>query len=317
MNRYFFQSSRDAHEEIERLFDFMWPTAAAMWNMRWQVKGYLEAVEGVTDNQLKARFTEGSGIRRANLRRSCVQISWHEQQEVFAGFVLANTIAVYESWVEALLDELNTTYETYKIPFVSIDNREVGTRGIVWAIQSLTASESVIMKAQFYDAAKSQADYSMCRVPMLMTCFRFYKELRNAAMHGGGRAKQRLIEAYQRFEPNANIGDLGVSEVPEHVAPILDQKTPLSLRGVVGFTSVIHKLIATVDAECLRAANAEVAFLTRWREHRPKLVELTKRGNRHITRVEGVCSSIGFPKPADANALCEWLNVKGLVRFTS
>src|SRR4051794_1493616 len=38
MARYlFFKYSRSTFGQISELFDFIWPTAAALWNLRWQV----------------------------------------------------------------------------------------------------------------------------------------------------------------------------------------------------------------------------------------------------------------------------------------
>jgi hypothetical protein len=37
----FFRSSRAAYQQVAELFDFVWPTAAALWNLRWQVRDLL------------------------------------------------------------------------------------------------------------------------------------------------------------------------------------------------------------------------------------------------------------------------------------
>ncbi len=40
--RYFFAASESAHDQFTSIFDFVSPTLAAAWNLRWQVRGFLE-----------------------------------------------------------------------------------------------------------------------------------------------------------------------------------------------------------------------------------------------------------------------------------
>ena len=79
MPKYFFTATASAHAQITGLFNFVWPTAAAMWNLRWQVNGYLQVVPDATVEQLRARFTEGADINGANFRRACVEHTWDQQ----------------------------------------------------------------------------------------------------------------------------------------------------------------------------------------------------------------------------------------------
>ena len=100
---YFFTATENAHRQITRLFDFIWPTATAMWDLRWQVAGYLAVAPNTTKAQLDGRFAEGSNISGANLKRACVEHTWEEQKELFARIVLVNSISIYEGWIEEVL----------------------------------------------------------------------------------------------------------------------------------------------------------------------------------------------------------------------
>ena len=103
----FLQASKRVARRITDIFDFAWPTAAAIWNLRWQVAGYLSVVPDATPQELSGRFLAGSGIRGANLRKSCIKTTWDEQQQEFAKFLLIEFCALYESWCEDALAELN------------------------------------------------------------------------------------------------------------------------------------------------------------------------------------------------------------------
>ena len=52
MKPLFFSASNDVISQITDLYDFVWPTASAIWNLRWQVKGFVNEV-GVDVNDQK------------------------------------------------------------------------------------------------------------------------------------------------------------------------------------------------------------------------------------------------------------------------
>lgn len=89
----FFETSRQTSKQVTEIFDFLWPTAAAMWNLRWQVEGYLRIRPDATVGELENRFVLGSSIHGANIRKACSELSWDEQQEEFAKFLLINILS--------------------------------------------------------------------------------------------------------------------------------------------------------------------------------------------------------------------------------
>jgi hypothetical protein len=89
-----FQETDEAASEITRLFDFVWPTAVALWNLRWQVDGFLNAVPNASYADVASRFVVGSGIHGADIRAMSRNSNWEEQKARFAEFVLTNVFAV-------------------------------------------------------------------------------------------------------------------------------------------------------------------------------------------------------------------------------
>jgi hypothetical protein len=98
-----YKCARDAHEQITRLWDFMSPTIVAMWNLRWQVQGFLTVRPESTQQELVQRFALGSSIRGNEIKRACVDNSWEEQQGRFASILLTNTIAIFEEFLDGLV----------------------------------------------------------------------------------------------------------------------------------------------------------------------------------------------------------------------
>ena len=69
---------------MAEVFIFIWPTATALWNLRWQVRGFLDTVDNASQDQLSRRFVEGVDLPESDLRRTCVEQIWEQQKEQFA-----------------------------------------------------------------------------------------------------------------------------------------------------------------------------------------------------------------------------------------
>ena len=108
MARYlFFETSRSAFQQVSDLFDFVWPTAVALWNLRWQVQGFAGTKTHVTKAELHGRFVLGSGVHSANIARACLDTTWEEHQGQFAKFLLIDLFALYEGWLSTRPQELS------------------------------------------------------------------------------------------------------------------------------------------------------------------------------------------------------------------
>jgi hypothetical protein len=75
---------------------------AALWNLRWQVRGYIDTIPHASPDTLEKRFVLGSGVHGANLRRACVDITWEQQQEEMAAVVLVNVLAIYDDYANQI-----------------------------------------------------------------------------------------------------------------------------------------------------------------------------------------------------------------------
>jgi hypothetical protein len=87
--------SRDAHAQITQLSDFISPTIVAMWNLRWQVQGFVAAFPEAKQADIVQRFALGSKTKGNELKRACIDNSWEEQKRRFSSVLLINTISVF------------------------------------------------------------------------------------------------------------------------------------------------------------------------------------------------------------------------------
>ena len=64
--KFFFPETNIAEKQISELFSFVWAAAPALWNLRWQVDGFLRAAPDASEKEITDRFILGSDIHGAN-----------------------------------------------------------------------------------------------------------------------------------------------------------------------------------------------------------------------------------------------------------
>jgi hypothetical protein len=312
----FFRSSRYIFNEITALFDFLWPTAAAMWNLRWQVNGYLQVRPDASDRELLNRFTMGSNIHGANLKHACVNLTWEEQQKKFAKFLLVNIISLYESYLSLVIQELDLSLSNKKkkdikanLQFPTSENE-----GVWNAIKDITTPESDLMKIGFYPILlKNKRNYKS-NLDNLMICYRYFKECRNSFAHAGSIADDKVLDAYSNFNVIATKVNLGVSEVPEYFPVVAGQPVHISLRGVVGLCDIILKIIVTLDAEFSRSKYTEIVFKKYWNEINGRKYTLkTSDKNKRERQIEKLINKLGLPTPESIDGFEFFLRDNGMV----
>lgn len=304
MKPLFFSASNDVISQITDLYDFVWPTASAIWNLRWQVKGFVNevGVDNVNDQKLLDRFDWGSGIHGVNLRRACLERSWAEQQEQFARFLLINLCALYEGWLDSIQGSLGFSKDlSNQLQFPSSIDKNGKPRGVFNAITEITVRKSSLVQNTFYPTLISHKKNSLANLNHLLICYRYFKECRNCLAHRGGLANQLTQDKYSEFAAIASPINLNVLEVPEHFPAISGTPVKVSLRGVVGFGDIIIKIIATLDAELACCAQSDQELTSRfkeWANHRGKSsVSLKKDPAARCNQIRRLISKLDFPEP--------------------
>lgn len=305
----YFTASKEIAKRLTEVFDFAWPTAAAMWNLRWQVDGFLRANPEATDSILQQRFINGSGIRGANLRRSCVEWSWKMQQQQFAKFLLIEFCALYEAWIDAVFNEIgqnNGLGKQFQFP-------TNGTNGIGNALAVLQANISPELAATIYPALQTNKKYDPSHLNQLLICYRYFKECRNVLVHYGGIATPRAAQSYAAYSA-LSAATLGVTEMPEH-CPIANvgDSVELQLRGVVGFGEIVLKLISTLDVELSKTTHAEAALRDRWLSVTGKKRDLPADPHDKRHAVIKLIRKLDLPTPQSPDLLIPLLKRHGLI----
>jgi hypothetical protein len=311
-NQLFFRSSRAAYDQVTELYDFVWPASAALWNLKWQVAGYSAQNPKVTQEELNSRFVLGSGIHGVNLRYSCIDSSWEQQQAQFAKFLLIDLFAIYEAWLETTLSSLNKKVLVTKFQFPTVSKRGSPSDGIGFALGRLHQNESSILKGTIYPALLTHKKNSLAHLEALLICYRCFKECRNSLMHRGAIADQRTEDAYTSYSA-LTAADLGLRDYPQCPAIVTGKEVRLLIRGVVGFSDAILHLIATLDAEFARTHAAEAEFQAQWLNinGRGKMLKAdpAKRGRK----ISKLVARLKIPEPASTSGLEAYLRAKHLL----
>ena len=143
----FFASSQAFHTQLTALYDLVNPTAAAMWNLRWQVRGYLDQRPEVDNRELFGRFVTGSGIGSANLRRHCAERGWEEQIGELALLAIFGAIGLYEGWVASL--EVGTADQRQRLQFPSRGVNGRTALGVQDTVTALQANPSTLINLAY------------------------------------------------------------------------------------------------------------------------------------------------------------------------
>jgi hypothetical protein len=310
MPYYFFPATRAAGKQITELFDFVWPTAASLWNLRWQVAGFLKEVPQSSPKELNDRFVFGSKIHGANLKRACVETSWLSQQHLLAGIILTNAFSVYEHWSDEILSSVGMGTESGKV--LQFDDEPSGRPGLPSTVHTICTVESQILKPAYYSIFRNNPKYSWSIMGNLLLCYRYFKELRNCQIHNGGIANEKAEAAYRNFAPVATKASLGMKGELIHEPLVKGRETLLHLRGVVGFCDILLRMMITVDAELTRSVQADAVLDAAFRNAKIRFTFSSNPQRRHMQTIK-CCKAIGLPKPANASAIQRFLIDKRFV----
>jgi hypothetical protein len=276
MRRRMFSATINFFDEYSRVNDFAQICAASVWTMRWQVKGFF-AEAGFYDtpsirpkeSELRSRFLAGSGLNGANFRTLVDGQTWADQSSILAEMVLLAFISIFEGWSDALGDEVGITREQREAlqwPSYSVyprrNNFGAPRPGIDAAISAGRLNISAIMSTCFYPVYKNDRKYSLGQLDELMICYRYWKEVRNALAHSGGRATSRLMSEDGRLTP-LSPSSMGVNRIPRINGLVLDEQVSVELYDVLGLGDVLHRIAVTVDAELSETDKAELIMLAR------------------------------------------------------
>jgi len=290
--KFAFEETDDAMAEITRLYDFIWPTALALWNLRWQVDGYMRAAPDASYSDFQARFAAGSDIRGADVRSMIAKTTWDEQKGRFAEVLLTNLFAIYENWADLLTDRV-TGFKGKDLAYYGNGTSD----GVLAFLAAVNKAQSQVMSSCFKSTFERHKDYHLPILEEMLKCYRYFKEIRNCLAHKGAIADQRVADSYASFQPVSSAASLKTKETIQHSHVVVGQRVDLSLRGVVGFSAIMRRLMVSIDAAISGSSIAEQHALERLRQVGGPRRVLNARPRRQQQQVSKVYTVAGLPAP--------------------
>lgn len=321
-DKLFLKCSVNTANALTNLFDFVWPASVALWNLQWQAKGFIAQVPEATVEELHARFVLGSGVRGANLKQLAADTAWEDLQQWFARLLLSESFALFEGWIEAAFEELQVPLsirgqgkssldKKFQFPSKFNAGKVVDGVGAALAKVQLNVSTGLVSNC-IYPVLIKNKKYALADLEKLMICYRAFKEVRNDFIHHGGIASLKAEECFMAFDA-LNAGNLGLKEKPELPQVVDGQPIRLSIRGVVGLSDVVLRLIATLDSELVNSRYGDALVKKRWLYTHNGVVTVAAAGlkrDAHLTRLVRQCA---LPKPVALTALFGYLSAAGMV----
>ncbi|MFF9432103.1 hypothetical protein [Streptomyces sp. NPDC014746] len=304
MQQFFFAESKSFGTRVEQLFSFIHPASVALWNLRWQVQGFVSASPDATESQLSGRFASGSGISANNLKQVCIETPWEEQLGQFAQIVGANMIALYEGWAEELMSKFTGGNLVKQVQFPSRGKYGQSQYGVGEALATAhRAGASPEMKLAFFPVYSASKKYCINELDPLMALYRYHKEIRNSFMHGGGVADKKAEDAW-REASKLTRADIGGKSGPILTKVVEGQPIAYTIKEAIQLSDVIIRIVHTIDAELSYSSRAEQYFLDCWKATPDilKLQQLPSDPMRRNKRIAQICRKVGFAAPADPAA---------------
>ena len=293
MANVFFNASKDALNNITDAYNFVHPITVSMRYVRNEVASLVSSNPTIDNTGIQDVIDPTGAVHGVDYRAVFTDITWDNQEEKIAWLLLNNLFAIHEGWAQRLYEETFTGYG-YTDKFVK--NLEMDNLTKKLSSYFLrTGKISSAMDGAFFDLYKNQSMLDFGKLDNYMLCYRCFKEARNCYMHGNFVASSRLITAYNKYLPKATLSALDVGEVPIFIPPVSGQQVRLSLRGVIGFSDILRRIIIISDINLLRATAAEKEFLDRkpngWT--RKNLSSNPAKAEKQITRYS---KKMGFLK---------------------
>ena len=287
----FFQQSKLFEAQITELFDNFWPMVTALKTLRWQVNGYYHQNGIQSNDRLNKKFIEEEDkANRPNLYRACLEKSWEDWEGYLAGSLLTNMLALYEGWLEMIIPKLSIPSERVKCFQYPTDCSR--------ALARIQRGGNTTIIDAFYDVYKNNnKQYNLTHLDNYLKLFRYFKNCRNCIIHNGYVSNQELVDAYSSVSTFTET-DIDVEEVPKMDA-VTTLYTPfkLYLRGVVGFSQILLKMMYTLDVEFIKARNNEVLLIESVKEHNQCPLCPSANPSKRKRIVLGVFRRAGFLNP--------------------
>lgn len=306
MAKVFFQATNDALNNITSTFNFVHPLQVSLQYTRRKVAEIHAENPNASELYYRSVIDPSQLVHGVPYRNAFINTPWTTQEEQLAWLLLNNLFAVFEGWAQRLYDERFSFRGNYDEITFGKNFQYTGLNRRFSSYYMRGTNKSSVMEDAFFDVYKMKSSLDFAKLDNYLLLYRYFKEARNCYMHHNLKATRKVINAYNRVQSVASVVSLDAEEVPVIIPPILGQPIQLSLRGVIGFSQFVQRILIISDINLIKSKAAEDEFLARkpdnW--YRRTLNSDLSRAKGQITRYSG---KAGFLKPVWSNDYQQFL----------
>lgn len=257
-NQVFFEESTLVLQQIEKIHDCIWGLAAGFWHLQEDMTIFKNRCGKLaSENILKEHLIHGCDLYNASFKKCVAAFSWDDQKENCAWLLLVSLIALFEGWIEKM--ELYTIGNVKKKAFRCYKSANQ-------RINQIKPPTTQHIQSSVQAAYSLNKKYNENKLDKMYVCYNYFKELRNSYIHNSSITTKRLIDAYNDYS-KLTPSDLDVKELPKTISVDLNKKARISLRGVIGFSDILIRMIYTFDCLFINSLYAENVILTKIKNH--------------------------------------------------
>jgi len=171
------------------------------------------------------------------------------------------------------------------------------------------------MRAAFTRSLRDRKNNVPQLIDANLTCYRGFKEVRNAWAHRGGIADAVTVQAVN-LARSLTPGQLRLKQAPLPDPAQIGSTATASLFHVIGFLQVVRRIVTTVESRLALTPTGEAAFLQRWRSAHPQQVPVPRDLSRRMRHYRNeLTTGLSFPEPRALSRIHTLLLREGLVRL--
>jgi len=297
----FFMASEDALNMISREYDLIHP-------LRVSLKYVRNEVAKLPDIALAQSIIDpNEDIHGVNYKKAFICDSWEKQEEEMAWILLNSLFSIHEGWASSIYEIFKGADFSKEREFTTnLENVQLdGLFDTYFVPQNM---KSIIINVSMQNTYISTLNIDMSKMDKYMLMYRYFKELRNCYMHNNVITNNRVVTTYNNYISSVKSpSDVAVVELPEIYPPVQGQKVKISIRGVIGFSQIIRRIIIISDIKLMMSKFAEQEIINRC--HYSNWIKCTLSGTKseQIKMINKYFKKIGMPKPTNS------LDYKGLL----
>jgi len=195
----------DGQDQVNKT---IWPTLFALRRLRIAVRGAVDRGNAET-HSVAGAIAEGADVPfNLDVVKFEKSFSLDDQELLIGQMALMTLTSYFEGACETAAADLGWASHKFLMFPPTATSWRTGQR-LRGHWSEMRAGGSALIETCYGPRSRARTHYAESRLPAVLQGFRYWKEVRNALVHAGGRANDALVDAQRAYAPVTNT-DLGL-----------------------------------------------------------------------------------------------------------